>query len=566
MALHLRLTKSIMALTVVLILLSVLLVTSSQVRYSPLVARSQVAQDLTHPVADAGGNRSVIAGAKIMLNGSSSTDDIGITNYTWAFDDNGPRVFYGAIVYYTFWSPGNYSVTLNVTDGDDNWDTDTIIVTVRPDIFPPLAVPRAPNDVQVGTLVTLNGSTSRDVGGSIVNYTWNFTYANEQVKLYGPVVSFWFNETGKYRVWLTVTDGGGNSDSKYTNVTVSKPVTWLGEHYKSLLFWIIFLGLISWFVAKKYLRDKAFITTTDIDKFRLTAKRGRRIWKLFIATWMGKAGIFIIIFFLFVVLLSHTLFQSNPKTSEVRFAPEWWVKLLPTKNQTLNTTGKIFGTDQVGRDVLIRTMHGTQASLIIGFTAMALSMGLGTLVGLASGYWGGWRDEVIMRINDVFLSIPWLVLMIVIAAIWGRQNLGSVVVVIGVTGWSTTARIVRAQVLSLKTRMFVERSKAVGAGEWHIIGTHIFPNVVPLIFANAILTIAISILSESTLSFLGLGPQDVQTWGRILEDAYNQGVVLVPAQSLFLIIPGLCIVFVVLGFTFIGYAMDEVLNPRLRKR
>lgn len=138
--------------------------------------------------------------------------------------------------------------------------------------------------------------------------------------------------------------------------------------------------------------------------------------------------------------------------------------------------------------------------------------------------------------------------------------------VIGVTGWPTTARIVRAQVLSLKTRMFVERSKAIGAGEWHIIRTHIFPNVVPLIFANAILTIAISILSESTLSFLGIGPQDVQTWGRVLEDAYNQGVVLVPAQSLFLIIPGLCIVFVVLGFAFIGYAMDEVLNPKLRKR
>ncbi|OGS42276.1 MAG: hypothetical protein A3K67_00005, partial [Euryarchaeota archaeon RBG_16_62_10] len=237
-----------------------------------------------------------------------------------------------------------------------------------------------------------------------------------------------------------------------------------------------------------------------------------------------------------------------------------------TANATLKTTGKVLGTDQIGRDVLIRTMQGTEASLKIGFTAMAISMGIGTLVGLASGYWGGWRDEVIMRVNDVFLSIPWLVLMIVIAAIWGAQNLTSVIIVIGVTGWSTTARIVRAQVLSLKTRQFVERSKAIGAGEWHIIGRHIFPNVVPLVFANAILTIAISILSESTLSFLGLGPQDVETWGRVLEDAYNQGVALVPGQSLFLIVPGLCIVVVVLGFTFIGYAMDEVLNPKLRRR
>ena len=157
---------------------------------------------------------------------------------------------------------------------------------------------------------------------------------------------------------------------------------------------------------------------------------------------------------------------------------------------------------------------------------MAISMGLGTIVGLASGYWGGWKDEVIMRINDVFLSIPWLVLMIVIAAVLGRQNLMSVILVIGLTGWSTTARIVRSQVLSLKSRQFVERAKAVGAGEWHIIKKHIFPNVVPLVFANAILTIAIAILSESTLSFLDLGPKDVETWGRILEDAYATHVEL----------------------------------------
>jgi len=566
MVLDPRFRKSIMTLAIVVILLSLLLAANSQVGYSSLIMRAQGTQGPTDPVANAGGNKSVIAGANVMFNGSSSTDDVGITNFTWTFYDNGLKALYGAIAYYIFWSPGNYSVTLNVTDADENWDTDTITVTVRPDTFPPLSVPRVPKNAQVGTLVTLNGSTSRDVGGSIVNYTWNFTYDKEQVRLYGPVVTFWFNETGKYKVWLTVTDGGGNSDTKYVNLTISKPVTWLGKHYISLLFWTIFLGLVSWFVVRKYLRDKTLITKTDIDKFRLTAKRGRRVWKLFIATWMGRVGMVIIIFFLLLVLLSHTVLKENPKSNDIRCAPEWWVKLLPARNQTVNLTGKIFGTDQVGRDVLIRTIHGTQASLIIGFTAMALSMGLGTLVGLASGYWGGWRDEVIMRINDVFLSIPWLVLMIVIAAIWGRQNLSSVIVVIGVTGWSTTARIVRAQVLSLKTRTFVERSKAVGAGEWHIMATHIFPNVVPLIFANAILTIAISILSESTLSFLGLGPQDVTTWGRVLEDAYNQGVALVPAQSLFLIVPGLCIVFVVLGFTFIGYAMDEVLNPKLRRR
>jgi len=267
---------------------------------------------------------------------------------------------------------------------------------------------------------------------------------------------------------------------------------------------------------------------------------------------MGKAGLAIIGFFLVVMIIAEVAvpYSATDVSEDTRADPSW---------------EHPFGTDAIGRDVLVRTMHGTKASLIVGFTAMAISMGLGTIVGLASGYWGGWRDEVIMRINDVFLSIPWLVLMIVIASIFQVRTLGAVIIVIGVTGWSTTARIVRAQVLWVKTKQFVERAKAIGSGDRHIIAKHIFPNTVPLIFANAILTIAISILSESTLSFLSLGPQTDETWGRILEDAYSASAALAGPYT-FIIMPGLCIVFVVLGFTFIGYAMDEVLNPKLRER
>jgi len=288
------------------------------------------------------------------------------------------------------------------------------------------------------------------------------------------------------------------------------------------------------------------------DKAALTAKGAGRVIDLFLKTWMGIVGILIILFFVGVVVYAD-LFVPYERTDV-------------TTNKLADSSWEHpFGTDELGRDILTRTMHGTKASLFIGFTAMALSMGLGTVVGLASGYWGGWRDEVIMRVNDVFLSIPWLVLMIVIASIWGAQDLNSVIVVIGLTGWSTTARIVRSQVLSIKARQFIERAKAIGAGDAHIIRKHILPNVVPLIFANAILTIAISILSESSLSFLGLGPQDVETWGRILEDAYAASAAL-GGPYMFIVMPGLCIVIVVLGFTFIGYAMDEVLNPKLRKR
>ena len=288
------------------------------------------------------------------------------------------------------------------------------------------------------------------------------------------------------------------------------------------------------------------------DKMMLTARNTGRTTDLFVDTWMAKAGIAILIFFIGVATYAM-LFMPYDKYEVTPYVLEE------------SSSDHILGTDQLGRDVLTRIAHGTTASLIIGLVAMAISMGIGTIVGLASGYWGGWKDEVIMRINDVFLSIPWLVLMIVIAAILGRQNLISVIAVIGLTGWSTTARIVRSQVLSLKARQFVERAKAIGCGDWHVMRHHIFPNVVPLIFANAILTIAIAILSESTLSFLGLGPRDVETWGRILEDAFNSHCELAGPYP-FIIIPGLCIVFVVLAFTFIGYAMDEVLNPKLRKR
>lgn len=288
------------------------------------------------------------------------------------------------------------------------------------------------------------------------------------------------------------------------------------------------------------------------DKVGLQARNFGRTTDLFMATWMGKIGLAIIVFFLAIVVYADLFVPYNRYAStDYTFEDSSWEHP--------------FGTDQRGRDILTRTLHGTKASLTVGLAAMAISMGIGTGVGLLSGYWGGWKDEVIMRVNDVFLSIPWLVLMLVISSVLDARSLVTVIIVIGVTGWSTTARIVRSQVLSIKTRQFIERARAIGAGDMHIIKKHIFPNVVPLIFANAILTIAISILSESTLSFLKMGPQDVETWGRLLDEAYTWSAATTGPYA-YIIMPGLCIVTVVLGFTFIGYAMDEVLNPKLRKR
>jgi len=287
---------------------------------------------------------------------------------------------------------------------------------------------------------------------------------------------------------------------------------------------------------------------------------------------IGMVGLGILVFFILMAALSPQFMWLMSLMSSASGHP-WdtvYTPFAPTGDGVLRHSSweHWMGTDQLQRDILSRTVYGARVSLLIGLVATAVSMGLGTLVGLLSGYWGGWRDEVLMRVTDVFLVLPWLVLMIVLATLLpGGPSISKVVFVIGITGWSSTARIVRAQVLSLKERIFIERARAIGSSDYHIVRKHIFPNVFPLVFANSILTVAISILSESTLSFIALGPppSKVVTWGNILYDAYSRNA-MINGMYPWIVIPGLCIVFVVLAFTFIGYALDEIFNPKLRKR
>ncbi|UCE91067.1 MAG: ABC transporter permease [Methanobacteriota archaeon] len=304
------------------------------------------------------------------------------------------------------------------------------------------------------------------------------------------------------------------------------------------------------------------------EKLGLLKKKTMMTWAVFRKNKLGMAGLIILIGFLVMAVFAAQIMWILSVIGGWDSAYGPFDRVERVGLGTKPSSEHWLGTDLNGYDLLSRTIYGSRVSLLVGLVATAVSMGLGSAVGLLSGYWGGWKDEVLMRITDVFLVLPWLVLMIVLAAVLpGGPTVGKVILVIGITGWSSTARIVRAQVLSIKERAFVERARAIGAGDIHIVRKHVFPNVFPLVFANSILTIALSILSESTLSFIRLGPRsvDVVTWGNMLEDAVT-GDAIINDLYLWVIVPGLCIVFVVLGFTFVGYALDEIFNPKLRRR
>jgi len=275
-------------------------------------------------------------------------------------------------------------------------------------------------------------------------------------------------------------------------------------------------------------------------------------WELFSESLMGKVGLAIV---LAIVLMGV-------------FAPYLAPYPYDQWSDQMNSPPSIehpLGTNNYGQDLLSRIIWGSQISLIVGFTAAALSVAIGTLIGIASGYYGGAPDSVLMRITDVFLSIPTLPLMLIFAALFGKGLL-NIILALSILGWTGTARMVRSQTLSLKERPITEAAEAIGASDVHIIGYHILPNVLPLILANMVLGIVNAVLGEAGLSFLGFGvPFGPPSWGIILYWARVRGALL-NNYWWWIITPGLLIMLLVLGFAFLSHALDQILNPRLRGR
>ncbi|HJX08167.1 MAG TPA: ABC transporter permease, partial [Actinomycetota bacterium] len=278
-------------------------------------------------------------------------------------------------------------------------------------------------------------------------------------------------------------------------------------------------------------------------------------WATFRTTRRGMVGLAILTFFVALAIASPLLVSPDDLDPALASLPPH----MPPSTQAW------LGTDNFGRSVLDLLIAGARVSLLVGITAALGAMLIGAFVGISAGYFGGTKlDTFLNAFTNWFLVIPWLALAIALAAILGA-SLVNVIIVIAITSWASTARLVRAQALSVRERPYIERSRALGGSHWHTVTRHVLPNVFPVLFANTILMVALAILSETTLAILGLSSRTSTSWGTIIEDAFTGGA-MTAGWWWWLIPPGVCIVFVTLAFTMVGFAFDEILSPRLRER
>lgn len=280
-------------------------------------------------------------------------------------------------------------------------------------------------------------------------------------------------------------------------------------------------------------------------------RRGRRgwLWRVVAESFQAKVGLGVLASFILLAVLAPWIMPYDVHTQVGPvYAP-------PSLEHPL-------GLDDGGIDMLSLLIQGGRISLIVGFAATLVAMVIGGGIGVVAGYFGGWIDTVLMRITDYFLVIPDLPLAIIVAAVWGA-SLTHLIFVIALLLWTTTARIVRAQVKSVRERVYVKRARSQGASDARIILRHVLPQIGPLLMANTILTVAVAIFDETALSFLGLGDPTAITWGSIIQFAFLRTAI--SAGAWWAVIPaGLCVALAIMGCFWLGQAIEDALNPRLK--
>jgi len=283
---------------------------------------------------------------------------------------------------------------------------------------------------------------------------------------------------------------------------------------------------------------------------RFEERQRKTFWRYFQRRRMAVGSLVIIVIIFLIAGLASILSPYDPGKTNVAF------KLKPPSLQ------HYLGTDNLGRDVFSRMLHGSRVSLSVGFVAVAISVGIGILVGAMAGYYSGWVDSLLMRFVDVMLCFPSFFLMLTVVALLG-PSLFKVMVVIGITSWMGTARFVRAEFLSLRERDFTQAAKALGVKDYRIIFRHILPNAMAPVFVTATLGVASAILVEAGLSFLGFGAQPpAPSWGNIL----TEGRAYIFDAWWLTVFPGFAILVTVLSFNLVGEGLRDALDPRLRGR
>lgn len=261
----------------------------------------------------------------------------------------------------------------------------------------------------------------------------------------------------------------------------------------------------------------------------------------------------IVIFFFFIAITAPLLTRYDPNEQNLmlRLKPPFW---FPN-----SVSGYILGTDDLGRDLLSRIIYGSRVSMLVGVLSVILSGFIGVVIGLLSGYFNA-VDKIAMRIADIQLAFPSILLALAIVAVIGG-SLTNVILVIGITGWVSYARVVRSEVLSLKTVDFVIAAQTIGASEWRILLRHILPNILAPIITIATFQVAGAIVTESSLSFLGLGvPPNIPTWGNML----SQGQLFMDSAWWITVFPGLCIMLMVFSINILGDFLRDYMDPKSR--
>jgi peptide/nickel transport system permease protein len=283
------------------------------------------------------------------------------------------------------------------------------------------------------------------------------------------------------------------------------------------------------------------------------ATRWRKVLRKLLENKGAVFGLIMVLGVIFSAVLAPLISPHDPILQDVE------KRLIPPMGQEGADPNYLLGTDHLGRDIVSRLIYGARISIVVSVSAVALSAALGTLIGLFSGFYGGKVDNIFMRIADVQLAFPFILLAIAIIAVLG-PDLQNIIITMAITGWVIYARVVRAEVLSLREKEFITSVRALGGSNGRIIFTHLFPNVVPPIIVIVTLEMARMIIMEAALSFLGLGIQPpTPTWGGMLAD----GRVYLVTSWWLATFPGLVIMLVVLGINLLGNWLRDMLDPRL---